>query len=504
MLKTEGKKASISVIEIIKYGIILLLIFKGYAEMAMTESVYYFADSLYGIVMWRGIACICLSILIALGFNVKKPINWIGIVLYYGIIFIYYFNSPLRINSWDLWRWQFYRAISIGTLVPLLTNAISEKKIRVSNVLSGLFMGFIFLFGVCSYIFDYDKPNNPFFMLIILSYSLIKMDKEKIEKWAFLFLPAVYLETMYIFAKGVFSSHSYGVIGAYYYGIFKSAPRFGEFVGYGAVCAITLFAILMLKRMKNKIVLIISVIAIVPIILMLIRINVRNPMLAIGIAMLIMLYIVLKQYKISSYYPIVIIVFALIPIIVLLIGFILLKKYPSGGNMSDLQGHIVLIRIRDYANRLVIGDVGEYDFRVFKKGTLIYVIDAMLSRRLSLAVLNIKNIGLTGKNGPFELSSVPDVFPHNAYLKYLYNYGLIVGSLVVSALILLLVNSIQIVKNTITNNKFYILPLLALFWQLYCVVIFTNEADLLFRNSAFTWLLLGSMTLGDYSANEKV
>ena len=90
-----------------------------------------------------------------------------------------------------------------------------------------------------------------------------------------------------------------------------------------------------------------------------------------------------------------VIVFVLIPIIVLLIGFILLKKYPDFGDLSDLQGHIVLIRIRDYAKRLAIGDVNEYDFRIFKKGSLIYVIDALLSRRLSLAVLNIKNIGLT-------------------------------------------------------------------------------------------------------------
>ncbi len=501
MIKTEEKKLSVQVFEIIRYGLILLLIFKGFAEMAMTESVFYYAESHYGILMWRGIACISLSVLLGLGFNVKKVINWIVIALYFGISLAVLLCSPLRTNSWDLWRWQLYRTIAIGAVVPLISNAILEKKLRIPNIMSGLFMGFLFLFGLLTIIFNYDRANIPYFIFIIFAYSNIILDKKKLNNWALLFIIAVFCETIYICLKGVFSPDSFGVMNAYYYGIFKSAPRFGEFVGYGAVCAISLFTVMIRRKNKNVFLLFLPILAIAPVAYFLLKINVRNPFLGLGLVLLVMFYIIFERYNMSGYYIAIVLFIALIILAASLVGFAVLSRYPDLESLKTIRGeHPILFRLGDMVNRLVSGEINENDYKVFRKGSFMYLVDTFTSRRISLAVLTVKNLGVEGNKGPLKLLNLPyKVYPHNTFLEYLYEYGTIIGTFILCAIILPLVESIRGIKRIINSKKADTLLILSLFWYVYCTIIFFNEGIPLFRTSPFICLLLGSMIVGRYS-----
>lgn len=515
MKKQIGKtKPSFSITEISRNIIAFALIFFGFYEMSMPESVYYFYNSQYAIVMWRGIACICFSLLLFTGFDVKKKINWIGIITYLVFALIILIIFPLRncpgdlksgiISTWDLWRGLLYKCMAIGATIPLITDAIVKKEIRIPNVLGWVYVGFLLCFCCFSIVFDYDKTNNPYFIFIILVFAFIKFDKKKLGQWAVILLVAIYFETIYISIKGALSPRSYGVIKEYYYGIYKSAPRFGEFVGYGALSILTLFILKIYNKTRIIPTSVFAIIAMIPLVYMMLKINVRNPFLALGIAMMIGLYVVFKKYNITRYYLIIILAFCLIPMLLLLIGFVILKNQSTFGIFdNNLVFHRVLLRLGSFANRLVTGEVSEHNFGVLKKGTLIYLIDVMLSRRISLAILTIINTGLLGKNEPFSLCRVPDTYPHNALLKYLYNYGLLAGSFMVGSLLLTLFNSIKNIVKCIKSKNMEIAVLLAFFWQIYCFFIFMNEADELFRTPVFIWLLLGSITFSYYSFDKQ-
>ena len=243
----------------------------------------------------------------------------------------------------------------------------------------------------------------------------------------------------------------------------------------------------------------------VPITYFLFKINVRNPFLGVGFVILIMFYIVFERYNLSGYYIGIIMLLALLVLIAFLIGFGVLKKYPDLESLKTIRGeHPLLFRLGDMVNRLVTGEINENDYRVFRKGTFIYLVDAFTSRRLSLAVLTIKNLSIKGNSGPLKILNCPyRVFPHNTFLGYLYEYGIIIGSFILISIILPFIDGIRGLKRMINSKKADTLIILAFFWQIYCIVIFSNEGIPFFRTSLFIWLLLGSMTVGRYLVKKR-
>lgn len=133
----------------------------------------------------------------------------------------------------------------------------------------------------------------------------------------------------------------------------------------------------------------------------------------------------------------------------------------------------------------------------FEHGTLLAMMDRFTSGRLGIWVTYFKEMNLLGHEGVYSLTS-NWIHPHNNYVAWLYQYGLIGGSAFLAWFVYL--NVCMIKKSYKSGDKKYLFPSL---WCILTICSMLTETILWIYLSAFVLLFMQYIVMIDIPEDEE-
>lgn len=442
-----------------------------YAAMRMVLNLCYVSESLYQTIrdgfLWKSMIYFMIIVLVA---NKTRILNWqTGVLAAVCIPLIFLLPAKYKESSPDLYNIYFPRYIVIALCLVLLLDIILYKKIVI---LKGRNLWFSILYVVCFLpAMILNKGGHytilPFFPVLALLF--IRLTKEDWIRVCFRVSIGYYLAFAYTMAKS-FMTVPY--TGERYYGIFINNGLFGIFAGGAFICALY-WLVMEIRREKKRIPLIvIDSLAMAFALVCVDLISARVAMLAVFVVA-VAAFILLAKKKKNLYTRLAITVGVLAGVAVLAIIVILLLKDVSKDDIRTSISNTFVCEKVLYLHRIV-----QYLFRedskhgVIQGGTLLNTIDWFSSGRISYWIAYMEDMNLWGHESmSLEASFRFLMHPHNTYISWLYQFGIIPGALYI---ILFFAAVAVSVREVIKGKSEHIFAFL---WLAYCLVVYINEVE---------------------------
>ena len=418
--------------------------------------------------VWEGIIYLGIAILIVFRVNLKNFLIYIPTAIYLIVFYILLLRTGYKVNSPDLWMMDLRKGLAVATLIPLVVDAICKKRFCRFEELDA---AKIILFAVV-YLGVVVVPggmNGYMFFGFVLVYMLVSFPKERIELLVICLAVADVLATVVLSAKSLIT-HPYAGEPRYS-GAFTNLHGFGMFVGSGIVCCLFLFACVILRAKRKRLICGL----LVPIILFLLYvfylISSRSALL--GVILCVFVLGCLMAFYTKSKLVKGILLSAVI-LVLLFTGIVLLL----GINYEKYSDVIEKYPRLDYMARhlRVDEDLPSY-YGFFEDDSLANKIDFFTSGRLSAWKVTVEQLKwFSGNSTAIEVDETWITNPHNTYLGYLNCWGILPGGLFLTTLIYTFIVSIINIKNNREDlpNK-AIMSIFAVLWFAYSFTIFMNE-----------------------------
>lgn len=430
----------------------------------------YVSESLYQTIrdgfFWKAMVYFMVFILVV---NKTRLINFItaifSVLSATGIILALqrFKESPDLLNIYK------HQYITFALCGVLLIDLILYKKIVL---LKGRTLWFSILYLVCML---------PAFILKKGAYATIV----PLIPMLFIFLISMkevqWIRTCYYFSIGFYLAFFYTMIksfltvpytGERYYGIFINMGLFGMFAG-GAFCCALYWMVMEFQREKKRIpVIVISAIALIFATVCTDMISARVAMVGIFITLIVMF--ILTSKKKNQMIKRLGIVLGIIGIgAIVLIALIVLFKGKTYDDIKAVMPNHFLAEKVNYicinVNRLF---VEESRMGILPGGTIWNTLDWISNSRISYWYTYWKGMNLWGHESLGIDTPVRFMMhPHNTYIAWLYQFGIIPGAFyVISFIAALVVSSVRVIKKDKTC-------IFSCIWLVYCFLIYMNEVE---------------------------
>lgn len=443
-----------------------------YAATRMILNLCYVSESLYQTIrdgfLWKAMIYFMIIVLVA---NKTRLLNWqTGVLSAICIPLIFLLPAKYKESSPDLYNIYFPRYIVIALCIVLLLDLILYKKIVI---LKGRSLGFSVLYIMCllpAMILNKGGHYTIIPFLPVLALFFVRLTKEEWIRVCFHVSIGYYLAFAYTMMKS-FMTVPY--TGERYYGIFINHGLFGMFVGGAFICALFWF-VMELKREKKRIPnLIIEILCMLfPFFCVVFIISARVAIIAV-FAVSILTYLLLdsdkkkikKKLLVSGGLIVAMIVVSLIVVLVL-------KQLKEEDIRAAIPNDIIYDNVFYVYNMIQKTFTEKSRYGIIPSGTFLNAMDWLSSGRISYWISYMKDMNLWGHESmSLETSFKFMMHPHNTYISWLYQFGIIPGTLYIILFISGLVVSIKKVLNGHSEFVFTFL------WLIYCSIIYINEVE---------------------------
>ncbi|MBO5341166.1 MAG: hypothetical protein J6A73_00615 [Lachnospiraceae bacterium] len=369
---------------------------------------------------YGAIACFFLVLLLIRKAKVWRPLPVIISVVYITLSFLYFYKWNFEA---ELFRAMFAKCISIWFFLLLLIDLIVAKKIvkwKERNIfLTVLFLSAIVLSVIIS-------PQRKTLIYVIFPFVIFYFVRISLDKWKELMLyfsTSMWLSVTALFVKSLIAVP---YTGERYLGTFLNISTAGALASCGVVCAFYWLLLLRGKDKKTNILRIFSVIALIISLCFLFMVNTRTSEVAV-----VMMFLFGVMFWGGGHESRVIkrrILTWSITFIGICLVFIL-----------GLWGvyHLDIENMKDYiSNETIYNNLkywigtAKYTFGTkdsyFGEGTILSMLDSFTSGRIAIWAGYLQDLNWFGHPDFYCLVNNWDL-PHNTYIGWLFQYGIIGG-----------------------------------------------------------------------------
>ena len=480
----------------------VLTVLLGYAFRCFIagcgEQVY---DTLKGRYYWQGLILLGISLLL-----VYKP-NYKNVFLYiitgvYGIVSFYLLKrTGFKENSPELWAWYTRLAITAGTVVPVLVDAVFQRRFK------GFSANKVIALGLCSspIVFSlafWDKMDWKLILLIAIVWIYAGLDysKESLHALALCSTIGILLATTYTLIKG-FMVNPYHM-DWHYVGTFSDSPVYAACMACGVVMCMTSFLSLSFRKKTLRIASIIAEAVFSAVFLFAVFIaNGRNAFLALAVTLILASYIwSIKKGNTKPFLVILLSVLLLGILMVLLVG--VLTVTAENEHFAWVQSVPQLELLRELGLKTLNTQTRH---GIIPDGSRLNCIDNFTSGRLSIWLATIRQLKLfQGNDTLIAVTEEYSQATHNAYLGLLNKYGIVMGGSFIAGMVLsfgLFVR--KVFKEAKEEKKTEIIHILPVLWMLYFACIFINETFYVMSYPIIVWMLFVALFLPNNSFFKK-
>lgn len=326
--------------------------------------------------------------------------------------------------------------INAATILELLVSGVLRERLKKKNVLWWLLVASAIIALIA------DKHMVVPLIIPMVVFLLCDIDREQWSKLTDCFCVAYCCCFVVLFTKSILTNQD-NLFGRYY-GDFLNVGAGGMFAGGAAVCALFMLYKSVRKISKNKLEIVGASVFLLYTLYALVKFQSRGAVCGAAFALLgLWIFGFSKSYK-SILTKFLICVGSIVILVALVIGLsVLINKLNPNISGSDPYWEY---RIAQLTN-------GKSHLDSFEDNCLLNTIDTFSSGRLSIVIQAIKQI----RPWPVDFGS-----PHNFFLSWLLDYGVIGGVLFIVWYVVFLIKGIQVWKD---DKERALLPLL---WHVCC------------------------------------
>lgn len=487
MKKPTDTKESKSIILLILRGsaiaIFMFLAFK-YFIRGGGQQIY---DTAKGKEFWTGIFFFGAAVVIAYGIRYKNVFVYLITAVCYGVYIYFGRKWDLRVNSPDLWNWYFRIGIGFLTVVPVLVDAIFQKRFRIPKI------GHIIILALASapvlfsliYRDSFERGVVALFAMAWI-YSFIRFEENDIKLLAFSTAGGGVLATTYVLLK-CFIDEPYH-FEEYYQGTFLASPIFAVYMCCGVVLCMAIYASVYFRIQKYKVPLTIAFLLHCGLfVAAALMANSRNTLLAVILTLVLFSYVWSCATKKMRYFLWMVGILAGFTVVFL--GILVLFTATAGNehfNWIDSVPQLSMIRKVGLKTLSTKSREG-----IIPDGSWLNCIDNFTSERLTIWICTVRQLKLFAGNST-NIHIRDDLYwpTHNTYLGFLNRYGIVLGGCLITAWFASAVMFIKDLKNTFTKKEVRVQTVIAAIWITYCSSVFLSETFYTVTYLMIVWLFM--------------
>ena len=444
-------------------------------------------DTIKGRFYWQGIFFLGCALFISYGVRLKSYLMYPITLVYYVASLIILLKTGYKQNSPELWSWYIRIAFAFGTVIPILVDAIMQKRIRKLPAKRIILLA-LFSTPVLYSIIYHDSFSWEEVALLVMTWVilLVEFHTESLKRLVVCLAGGRSLGIMSLLIKCLIKVPYKGEY--HYIGLFHDSPIFAAFMGTGVVLCLVLYLIFSDKYPRKKTVfLIATILCSIPYIFMAVVANGRNTFVALMFSFLLFFFILTVKTGKKKYFLTLCIAMGIVAVLAIVLvvfltltmkdeRFAWLMEIPQLDQLQSLQ-----VRLANTKSH----------FGVFPEGHWLNRVDYLLSWRLSVWTITARQLKLfQGNPTAIPITDTLSWPTHNTYLGFLNKYGIVMGTCCVAGIIWSLIIAVKKAVRSFKDKKLDYMAIIAAFWMLYFASIYLNESFYVVSYPSIIWLLL--------------